>query len=455
MGTMNLGVEKYSQEQHPRVAVVTLGCKVNQCDTAAIGDLLADRGFVVVPFGSPADCYIVNTCTVTGRADYQSRQLIRRARRADPHAVCVVTGCYAHRHPEMVARIPGVAAVVTNDAKADLPAVVERLLAGEGAPAAEIVARRDSGPGPIFAPEVRNFSGRTRAFLKIQDGCDAFCSYCAVPYARGGSRSLPPEEVLRRITNLGAQGYKEIVLTGIHLGGYGRDLDTPVTLTDLLRRVEAEGTIPRLRLSSIELTEITDDFMDVIREARIVCPHLHIPLQSGDDAVLEAMNRHYSGATFCGLVEKLIALRPDMAVGVDVMAGFPGEDEGAFANTLSIIEHLPIAYLHVFPFSRRPGTPAALMDGQVSEEVKKRRVQVLKALGAEKRESFLRRHRGRRLRVLLECVRDRRYGAYRGFSDNYIPVVVPQAAAGAVNTFIYVWPERCEGGLLIGKEAGL
>ncbi|MCX7635063.1 MAG: tRNA (N(6)-L-threonylcarbamoyladenosine(37)-C(2))-methylthiotransferase MtaB [Syntrophales bacterium] len=435
-----------------KVALATLGCKVNQCDGAAMTELLADRGFTVVPFGEAADCYIVNTCTVTARTDYQSRQLVRRAWRANPRAPIVVTGCYAHRHPGEVAVLPGVAAVVGEGAKGHLPDLVCRLLEGQSGGEEAITVGTVGGDAGIFAPELRCFPGRTRAFLKIQDGCDAFCSYCAVPFARGRSRSLPMAEVLRRIANLGVQGYQEVVLTGIHLGGYGRDLHPTVTLTDLLRAVEAKRDIARVRLSSIDPTEITDDLMALLQRAQVICPHLHIPLQSGDDAVLTAMNRPYDGAYFRTLVENLVNLRPDMAIGVDVMAGFPGEDVRAFTNTCQLIAALPLAYLHVFPFSPRPGTPAAVMGGQVPEGEKRRRAQVLRIMGMEKRTTFGRRHLGQRLRVLLESKWDQNYVGYRGFTDNYIPVVVAGTANGAVNTLIHVRGQEWAGGVMIGKE---
>jgi threonylcarbamoyladenosine tRNA methylthiotransferase MtaB len=428
-----------------RVAVATLGCKVNQCESAGLTEALAARGMTPVPFAGEADCYIINTCTVTGRTDYQSRQLIRRAIRNNPAAKVLVTGCYAQRAPEEIARIPGVSIVAGNAEKEGIPALLDALApAGPRLLVGDIGEQRD-----ISRLGATRFPGHTRAFLKIQDGCGGACSYCIVPRTRGPSRSLPPAEVRGRIARIAGEGYREVVLTGIHLGAYGRDLRPATTLTALLNGLATEAPVERLRLSSIEPREITDELIALFAGDRLLCRHLHIPLQSGDDRILAAMNRDYDGAFFRALVARILRAVPDMAVGIDVLAGFPGETEAAFLNTLRLLTEIPAAYLHVFPFSRRPGTPAALMAGQVPEEVKSGRAARLRAIGAKKREAFAARFIGRPTDVLLETRRDRATGFRLGLSDHYLSVAVRDA--GDANRIVRVLPESFADGRLLAE----
>lgn len=436
-----------------RVAIATLGCKVNQYESAAMAESLENRGLSPAATFAEADYIIINTCTVTGRTDYQSRQLIRRAQRANPRAAVIVTGCYAQTSPQILAGMPGVASVVGNEEKTRIAELIVSLQEGRdggqgtaGACAGEGAAK--SGSWSEGIPFVSRFPGHTRASLKIQDGCNAFCSYCIVPYARGRSRSLEPEEVLARLARLARRGYREVVLTGIHLGDYGKDRRDGTTLAGILRHVEAHRTVDRLRLSSLEPGDIDEELLAVMGAARVVCPHLHIPLQSGDDGILTRMGRKYDRTAFRELVARVLSLRPDMTVGLDVMAGFPGEDEKAFANTMELIASLPVAYLHVFPYSRRPGTAAAAMDRQVREEDKKRRAFALRQLGAEKRHVFLERFIGATLPVLIEGKRDR----LKGFSHNYLPVVLKNNDGGStVNTIVPVRIEGRENDVLVGS----
>jgi threonylcarbamoyladenosine tRNA methylthiotransferase MtaB len=294
------------------------------------------------------------------------------------------------------------------------------------------------------------FPGHTRAFLKIQDGCDAFCSYCIVPHARGASRSLPPEEVAERISSISRAGYREIVLTGIHLGAWGRDLQPRADLATLIRRIAEGCAVERLRLSSIEPRELKANLIALIGASKTVCRHLHIPLQSGDDGILAAMRRDYDAAFFRNLVRDLTSAVSGIAVGIDVMAGFPGETEEAFQNTLRLVEETPVAYLHVFPYSRRPGTPAAMMAGQIPEPEKKRRAQRLRAVGAMKRQKFAEKFIGTPLSVLVEGRTDKKTGSPVGFSDNYIPVAVRGDGATA-NRIVRVMPEAFREGHLIAE----
>lgn len=429
-----------------KVAITTLGCKVNQCESAGIAEAMAARGIMLVPFEAEADCYIVNTCTVTGRTDDQSRRLIRRAIRRNPAAAILATGCYAQRAPEEIARIPGVRIVAGNAEKSRLPELLEELAGGKGP---RVRIGQIHGEKGFFPLGTAAIPGHTRAFLKIQDGCDAFCSYCIVPRVRGESRSLRPTEIEYGIASLAGRGFHEVVLSGIHLGAYGRDLFPATDLTAVVRRIVEERPIERLRLSSIEPREITDELLSLIGPPGIVCRHLHIPLQSGDDGILASMNRNYNAAFFRDLILNVAATIPGIAIGIDVMVGFPGETEAAFASTTRLIEELPLAYLHVFPFSRRPGTPAAAMTGQVPEADKKQRVERLRTLGADKRRTFADTFIGAPLAVLIEGKMDKRTGCFTGFSDNYIPVVCRGAADA--NRIVDVLPGSFRDGRLLAE----
>lgn len=442
--------------ERPRVALATLGCKVNQYESAALMEALEHIGFQAVPFTAEADCYIVNTCTVTSRTDYQSRQLIRRAIRRNPQALIVVTGCYAQTNTAELSGIPGVTLIAGNREKTSLPQVIADLWKQKSGHITESLPPwiyRSPYPAnePLQVPPLQRFPGHTRAFLKIQDGCNAFCSYCIVPYARGNSRSLTPDMVLERLRALVASGYREVVLTGIHLGMYGQDFTPLGNLLDLLRQIEDLRIIERLRLSSIEPQEISGDLLRFFAEADFICPHLHIPLQSGDDEILSLMNRQYNRTFFRSIVERITASRPDTAVGLDVMVGFPGESENAFEQTCHLIEELPVAYLHVFPFSKRPGTPASTMKGQIKEEDKKKRAQHLRQLGEEKRQIFMTSFIGRPLRVLIEGRKEKQPGFLSGFSQNYLPVVVLNGHSAMINTVATVIPSELVGGMLYGE----
>jgi len=430
-----------------RIAVATLGCKVNQYESAGIVQTLKENDFTPVPFNGAADVYIINTCTVTGKSDYQSRQLIRRAARANPGATILVTGCYAQIAPEEIFRLPGVTMVAGNVEKSDILQLVRETVGGERKTLFSDIRRVKEFS--TLAADV--FPGRTRAFLKIQDGCDTFCNYCIVPYARGKSRSLPEAEALERVDSLSKAGYRELVLTGVNLGAYGGDLSPATDLLTLLRRIEQKGLIPRLRLSSLEPLEITGDMLSFIRDAERFCPHLHIPLQSGDDGILSLMGRKYDGAFFKSLVEKILYYLPDAAVGIDVIVGFPGEDEEAFSRSRQLIESLPVAYLHVFPYSPRPGTPASSLPGRVAESDKKKRASIIRHLGGTKRGTFAGRFLGKELSVLLEAKRDPDTGWMKGYSHNYIPVMVTNGNISLVNSLVKVVADKIHDGKLIGR----
>jgi threonylcarbamoyladenosine tRNA methylthiotransferase MtaB len=430
-----------------KVALATLGCKVNQYESAGITGLLSSSGYCVVPFDSKADTYIINTCTVTHKTDCQSRQLIRRAHKRNPEAVIIVTGCYAQTASQEVSQIPGVTVVAGNVEKKNIVGILQNIKNSS-----QNILVNDISQSKYFSElAVSMFPGHTRAFLKIQDGCDAFCTYCIVPYARGPSRSMPFDKVLKQMSVLGHAGFREVVLTGIHLGAYGQDIIPPSGLLELLTKMEENKFVERIRLSSLEPKEVSDDMISLINHSKMICPHLHIPLQSGDDKILSAMGRNYDTYFFKTLLEKIFGRIRDVAVGIDVMVGFPGEREKEFDHTIQMIEEFPIAYLHVFPFSKRPGTPASKLPDPVAEEDKKRRGEILRAIGKKKRESFAQRFKNKPLAVLIEGKKDRETGFMKGFSANYIPVMVTNGSLSLINRIVSITPDHGKNGTLFGK----
>lgn len=426
-----------------RVAITTLGCKTNQFESSAIGRTLEAAGYALVPFPGPADAVVINTCTVTSGADADSRHLIRRAAAASPGAVLVVTGCYAQVAPGEVAGFPGVDYVVGHADKGRIP---EILATGKRARAAVVrppLTRvwddRALAAGPA--------EGRTRAFLKVQDGCDAFCTFCIVPFARGRSRSLPIEVARARLRALAAEGYREVVLTGIHLGDYGRDLDPPADLLDLLRGFEADAAIPRLRLSSLFPSQLTPAFVDHFASSRMIVPHLHLSIQSGDDGVLARMRRQYRRAEIEAAVRAVTARVPDLGLGADLIVGFPGESERAFEETLAMVDALPFTYLHVFPYSPRRGTAAARFPDPVPPAVLKRRSRRLREAVARKRAAWHARFVGRTVEVLAERAGD-------GRSREYLRVRIERPDVRLVDRLVAVEVLADDGEAVLGRVAG-
>ncbi|WP_245963032.1 tRNA (N(6)-L-threonylcarbamoyladenosine(37)-C(2))-methylthiotransferase MtaB [Thermodesulfitimonas autotrophica] len=427
------------------VAFYTLGCKVNQYETAALASLFARRGYrIVEDFESIADVYVINTCTVTGTADQKSRQAIRRAIRRNPEAVVVVTGCYAQVNPEAVAGIPGVDVVVGTFGREGLVDLVEEAMRT----GRQVVAVREFPAGCKFEELPALFTTRTRAYLKIQEGCRDFCTFCLVPYARGPLRSRKPEAVLAEARRLLAAGFKEVVLTGIHIGLYGCDLQPPVTLAELVARVLELPGIERLRLSSLEPTEVTPELVALIARDSRFCPHLHIPLQSGDDGVLRRMGRRYTTAAYAETVHFLRAKVPEIAITTDVMVGFPGETDAAFARSVAFVRQIGFAGLHVFKFSPRPGTPAATFADQVPGPVKEKRLGVLLEVGAALSHTFAARFSGRTVNVLVEGKNEA--GFWEGLSEHYLPVAF--TAGGDLRGLIVpVRVREVKGKLLCGE----
>ncbi|XJZ26275.1 tRNA (N(6)-L-threonylcarbamoyladenosine(37)-C(2))-methylthiotransferase MtaB [Bacillota bacterium Lsc_1132] len=406
----------------PTVAFHTLGCKVNHYETEAIWQLFKQGGYERAEFESASDVYVINTCTVTNTGDKKSRQVIRRAVRKNPDAVICVTGCYAQTSPAEVMAIPGVDIVVGTQDRIKMLDYIDQFKK-EREP---INGVRNIMKNRVYEElDVPSFTDRTRASLKIQEGCNNFCTFCIIPWARGLMRSRDPKEVIRQAQQLVDAGYKEIVLTGIHTGGYGEDMKD-YNLAMLLRELEREvNGLKRLRISSIEASQITDEVIEVIKESNIIVRHLHIPLQSGSNSVLKRMRRKYTMEFFGERLMRLKEVLPGLAVTSDVIVGFPGETEEEFMETYNFIKDHKFSELHVFPYSKRTGTPAARMDDQIDEEVKNERVHRLISLSDQLAKEYASRFEGEVLEVIPE---DRhkegeQEGFYEGYTDNYLKVV--------------------------------
>lgn len=440
----------------PTVAFHTLGCRLNQYETEAIREQFEARGYQVVPFGERADVYIINTCTVTSQADYSSRQSLRRAIRHAPDATVVATGCYAQTNPQALLQVEGVDLVLGNAEKGRL---VEYIL--DAVPVSRPVAhvtRRAAITQFDERLDVKEFEGRTRASIKVQDGCDQFCTFCIIPWARGRHRSRSLDSILQQTGRLVAAGYKEIVLTGVHLGEYGTDLAPPVSLTDAVRALLQLSGLPRLRLSSIWPTAVPEMMIRLMAETSPrFCRYVHLALQSGDDEVLRRMRRTYTADDTRRLIERLTAAIPDIGIGADVMVGFPGESDRQFMNTYELLDALPITYLHVFSYSKRTGTRAASFPDQVPAAVAQERSEQLRRLSAAKSFAFHRRFIGRHVDVLVEGRRDPKTGRLIGLTDHFVRVLLP-GDDRLMNTIIPVHIEQADAdelrGILISPKSG-
>ncbi len=402
------------------VAFATLGCRLNQVDGQEMQAALGANGFRAVPFGEPADVVVVNTCTVTARADFSDRQTIQRAVRGNPRARVVVTGCWAQTDPETVARVRGVDLVVGNADKGRLPEMVADLLDGQlvsRVRVSDIRAVRTLASAPVSDVP------RTRAFVKVQDGCQHRCAFCIVPLARGASRSRDPQVVLDQVRWLVEAGHAEVVLTGVDLGHYGFDLTPRTTLAALLHAMVEVPGLRWIRLSSVLPSYFTPELLEIVTGSSVIAPHLHIPLQSGSDRVLRRMRRPYTVAMYRALVERLAAAIPDLGLGADVIVGFPGETDAEFEATQALVTALPFTYLHVFGYSDRRATEAERLDGHLEARVITARSRTLRALSRTKSLEFRRKLLGTVHEVLVLERRDGGAGALVGLTGNYVEVL--------------------------------
>jgi threonylcarbamoyladenosine tRNA methylthiotransferase MtaB len=397
------------------VALHTLGCKLNFAETSAIGNEFLKNGFSVVDFKDQADVYVFNTCTVTENAEKECRQLVRRALRTNPEAYVIVTGCYAQLRPDEISAIEGVDTVLGNNEKFEIFSILKDFNKKE---LSCIYVSPNEDLNYFGKASSTDADSRTRAYFKIQDGCDYKCTYCTIPLARGKSRSMNPDLAINEFVNLINQGYKEIILTGVNVGDYGKNYDT--TLYQLLKKfVNIDGDF-RIRISSIEPNLLTDEIIDLTLSTNKICNHFHIPLQSGSNNILHSMQRRYSVEDYAKTILKLKNRIPDVGIGVDVIVGYPGETEKEFMETYSLLLDLPISYLHVFTYSERPDTKAILLNNHVEHSERKRRNSMLRILSDKKKNQFYNEMIGKKLQVLFET--EAEDGMIKGFSSNYVRV---------------------------------
>jgi threonylcarbamoyladenosine tRNA methylthiotransferase MtaB len=397
------------------VALHTLGCKLNFSETSTIGNQFLQNGFSIVDMKENADVYVFNTCTVTENAEKECRQLVRKVLRTNPDAYVIVTGCYAQLRAEEISAIDGVDAVLGSNEKFEIFTLLKDF------------NKKDLSCIYVSAKDELNYFGlasstdadsRTRAYFKIQDGCDYKCTFCTIPLARGKSRSMDPDQVVTEFLKLVNQGYKEIILTGVNVGDYGKSID--ISFYDLLKRlIEVEGDF-RIRISSIEPNLLTEEIIKLTSQTNKICNHFHIPLQSGSDTILKSMQRRYGAEDYKNVVSKVKEIIPDCGIGVDVIVGYPGETEKEFIETYNLLLELPISYLHVFTYSERPDTKAILLPNQVELSERKRRSKMLRILSDKKKNYFYNQMINKNLDVLFESNDDS--GMIKGFSSNYVRV---------------------------------
>ncbi len=400
-----------------KIAFIIFGCKVNLYDTEAMAELFTEKGYEVVDFEEYADVYLINTCTVTNLGDKKSRQMIRRAKRINPNSVVVATGCYAQVASEEVAKIEGINIVIGTKNRSEIVETVENYVAENGVVnnVSDIMGEKE------FEPlQISRLTNRTRAYIKIQEGCNRYCTYCIIPYARGPIRSRKPEEVIEEVKKLAENGFKEVVLTGIHVASYGLDLGN-ITLADIIEKVHSVNGIERIRFSSMEPLAIDDDFVARMAKLPKVCDHYHLSLQSGCNRTLKRMNRKYNAEQYAEACERLRNAFPNVAITTDIIVGFPDETEEDFKESLAFAEKMKLDKIHTFPYSPKKGTPAAKMKNQISGDVKSQRSKEMIALSDKMNIDFLNNNIGKTVPVLFE---DMENGFWQGHTTNYIKVLV-------------------------------
>jgi len=417
-----------------KVALFTIGCKLNQYETEWMGESMEKAGFKRVDFSEKADLYIINTCTVTAQSDYSSRQAIYRAFKRSPFSRIAVVGCYSEVEPELLKELPGVCLLLGNEEKKRI---------------GEIILERLYCQKPEIKEEKVKVAGRfkhTRALVKIQDGCNQNCAYCIVPRVRGKERSRDVNEIIEEIKSLKDNEFKEVVLTGVHIGKYFQE---GLNLSGLLKRILSETEIERIRLSSIEPKELSEELINLLSQEKRLCRHLHIPLQAGSDEILNKMKRNYTLKECRDLIQKIYNGVKDITLGADVMAGFPGEKEKDFEKTCEFIQSIPLAYLHVFSYSDRKGTLASQMQDKLKPQTIKKRSKLLHQIGKEKWEEHLNYFISRKMKILVESSRDKNSGKLAGLTDNYIRVLI-EGSEDLINKILPVKTIEREGKYLIG-----
>jgi threonylcarbamoyladenosine tRNA methylthiotransferase MtaB len=435
-----------------RVSFQTLGCKLNFAETSTIGRQFTERGYKIVGADERTDVFVLNTCTVTAHADRECRQLIRRALRQSPNAFVIVVGCYAQVQPEEITSIDGVDLVIGSNEKFNIFSYTDHF---EKLSLPQIFVSctdEETDFHPAYAAEV---GGRTRAFLKIQDGCDYTCSYCSIPQARGASRSNQIENIVMQARTIAEQGFKEIVLTGVNVGDYGKNIGA--TFLDLLKALDRIDSVPRLRISSIEPNILSDELIDCILSSKSICNHFHIPLQSGSDTILQRMRRRYTTNAYKKIIQRIRQFDPGAGIGADVIVGFPGETDDLFRETFEFLQSLSVSYLHVFTYSARPNTPAAMLGTQVNPKIQIHRNKVLRDLGASKRHDFHSLLTGKSFPVLFEgkVVGDE----VSGLTPSYVRVVVDgnESLVNSIQTvkILYDTGEFCRGQIVVSDHADI
>ena len=400
-----------------KAAFYTLGCKVNQYETEAMSELFLQAGYEICDFDSYADVYVINTCTVTAMSDRKSRQIIRRAKKHNPDAIVIVTGCYAQTNPDALLKLCEVNLVLGNTGRSKIVELAESISADAHISAVNDIMKQHS----FENIPIKSYHERTRAYIKIQEGCNQFCSYCIIPYARGPIRSRDIEEVLEQTKILAGNGYSEVIFTGIHIASYGLDTGRPL-LAALLEKADKIEGIKRIRLSSIEPMTLNDEFVNSIRKSQKLCHHFHLSLQSGCDETLKRMNRKYTTDEYEQIVLGLRKNYPDVAITTDIMTGFPGETDEEFKRTVEFVKRISFADAHIFQYSQREGTVAAKRPDQIPPEVKEKRSKVLISLCEKSRDEFISSFIGEGLEVLFE--QRRNDGYFEGKTSNYITVAV-------------------------------
>ncbi|MFL0267832.1 tRNA (N(6)-L-threonylcarbamoyladenosine(37)-C(2))-methylthiotransferase MtaB [Candidatus Clostridium radicumherbarum] len=408
-----------------KVAFSTLGCRVNQYESEAMTEKFLKEGYEVVDFDNFSDVYVINTCTVTNMGDKKSRQMISRARRHNENAIIAVVGCYSQIAPDEVSKIEGVDIVLGTRNKGDIIYWVNRVRAENK----QLVEVNDVLKNKDFEDlNIEEYQNRTRAFIKIQDGCNRFCSYCLIPFARGAVCSKPPKKVIEEVIELSEHGFKEVILSGIHTASYGADFTENFTLVDLLEKVNEVPDIERIRIGSIDPTFFTDEVIERIVKLKKLCPHFHLSLQSGCDVTLQRMNRHYTSQDYRKVVNKLREKISDVSITTDIIVGFPGETNTEFEETYNFLKEIKLSKMHIFKFSPRKGTKAAAMPNQVDGSVKEERSSTLISLNIELETEFMSKFIGRKMKVLYEQCYNNDSEKFEGYSPNYIKIIAESKA---------------------------